>query len=125
MKMPRTNRYDIQVRMAVTPDNGINIFDFSTLNVSYTGMLIASTEIIDIGTSYFQMAIDPFEQHFKSAILCDFHVVRIAEKADILNDSQRAISEDFKTLLGIRLYFRSYLDHKLYKQGLPDFLEIA
>ena len=124
MKMPRADRFDMQVEVAVTPDNGVNIFNFSTLNVSDTGMLIASNEIIDIGTSYLQMAIDPLEQHFSSAILCDFQVVRVVlEDAPV--ELQNSLENGFTTCLGIRIYFRSLNSCKKYRHGFINLLTSA
>lgn len=125
MVTKRADRFDMNLELAVTADNGESVFDFYTINVSETGMLIASNKIIDVQAETMKMVIDPLQKNFASSILCDLQIARVAESEVGVKKPGYIASSGFSTVLGVRLFFNSYHNKSVYQSFLPDYLASA
>ena len=121
----RADRFNLLLDIAVTPDNGENVFDFYSINVSESGMLIGSNLELNLGQSDLRMVIDPLEKYLNYSILCKFEIMRHARFDQFVENEVGLNPEKFKTLIGVQLYFSNAQIQEIYSSHFPKFLALA
>ena len=76
----RSERIDVSIDVVVTNDSGQTIYDFFSLNISNTGMLIASQTVINENISRARMVIDPLQYNLSTSLICDIKIVRTEDE---------------------------------------------
>lgn len=113
----RSPRFNTKINMVVTRDGDSTNYDFFTLNISLTGMLIASKnqELLTFkkGDSI-SIVIDPWHEMLSQSISCDVRVARVANgdsKGLQKYLSHMGESNDISTIIGV--YFDFVLLHNI------------
>lgn len=111
-----------KIEIAVLDDRKKDVYSFYTLNISETGMLIASNEIIKIDTTdTVSVVIDPWQQYLENFISCDVRVDRMVENGSKVLSKYKAVFSDSKDISTIlRVYFENMLSHS--KRTLCSYL---
>lgn len=115
-KIERAERFNLDLNLAVTHDNGQSVFDFYTINISKTGMLIASNSKLDLDSRSLHMVIDPLQTTFPESLICRFQIVRQVNN----NFEQRIRGINFDVVFGVRLLFGEPENRLKYHALLPS-----
>lgn len=111
----RSPRTDTQLEITVLNDGTRDIYNFFTLNLSRTGMLIASKEIIQVDIDDpISVVIDPWKKHLNNFISCDVKVARIVESHSKGLEKYKALfgeSKDISTIFAV--YFSDMLSQSI------------
>lgn len=118
----RSSRMDTRIEVALLNDSRKDVYDFFTLNISDSGMLIASNEFIRFQTDdSTSVLIDPYKKYMPSYISCDVIIARIVDSSS--KGLQKYIAlfgepKDISTIIGV--YYQNMSMHS--KQMLSSFI---
>ncbi|MFK7826787.1 MAG: PilZ domain-containing protein [Oligoflexales bacterium] len=106
----RSQRIDVSVDVVITNDSGQLIYDFFSLNISNTGMLIASQSVVKDEIIRPRMVIDPLQNQLSSSLICDIKIVR-TENEDSKYSQKYALKKlGVGTVFGVHFDFISFRD---------------
>ena len=101
----RSPRVDTKLEIAVLKKGNTEMFQFYCLNLSITGMLIASLDKFNINVDdSMSLVIDPWKEHLASFVSCDVRVARIVESTSKGLEKYKSHfgeSKDISTIVGV------------------------